>query len=351
MPDARATLGSDACNGLTRGQTWIARSLTGPGRAGRPSPLPRPYRRAIGYVVAVGGVAVTAAAFHPFRSWISPVSVGFTFLVAVVLAAAIGGFGPGVLASVLGFFTFNFLFLPPFDTFRVARPEYVVVLFVFLGLSVLVSGLLARARDRAEAAEAREAEIRMLFELSRDLVARLPGPEMYEATLHRLVKEFGYSAAALHVQEATAFHGLREQVTVGAPTGSIPAQWSPAEEQPPERLPLAVGGRVLGLIVLSGDRPPLTTAETRVLRAFCDQFALILERDRLLRAATEADLYRQSEGLRRSMLAAVSHDLRSPLSAIKASVTDLLAEDASRDPGYVAETLDAIRRRPSGSRT
>jgi two-component system sensor histidine kinase KdpD len=183
----------------------------------------------------------------------------------------------------------------------------------------------------------------MLFELSRDLVARMPGPEMYQAVLERLVREFGFSAAALHVQEATAFHGLREQVTVGAMPGEIPAQWNPMEERPPERLPLSVGGRVLGLIVLSGDRPPLTTAESRVLRAFCDQFALILERDRLLRAATEADLYRHSEGLRRSMLAAVSHDLRSPLSAIKASVTDLLAEDGSRDQAYVNETLDAIR--------
>ena len=90
----------------------------------------------------------------------------------------------------------------------------------------------------------------------------------------------------------------------------------------------------------TGPRSP--HAESRVLRAFCDQLALVLERDRLLRAATEAEVYRQTESVRRSLLAAVSHDLRSPLSAIKASVTDLIADV----PGTTAldrrEALEAI---------
>jgi two-component system sensor histidine kinase KdpD len=79
-----------------------------------------------------------------------------------------------------------------------------------------------------------------------------------------------------------------------------------------------------------------------VLRAFCDQFALVLERDRLLRTATDAEVFRQSDRVRRSLLAAVSHDLRSPLAAIKASVTDLLDDDADRDPQIVREALSSI---------
>ena len=79
--------------------------------------------------------------------------------------------------------------------------------------------------------------------------------------------------------------------------------------------------------MLVGERPPLDAPESRVIRAVCDQLALVLERDRLLRTATEAEIFRQTDQIRRSMLAAVSHDLRSPLAAIKASVTDLL------DPG------------------
>ena len=99
---------------------------------------------------------------------------------------------------------------------------------------------------------------------------------------------------------------------------------------------------MLGLVVLKGDRPPLTPAESRVLRAFCDQLALVLERDRLLRSATEAEVYRQTESVRRSLLAAVSHDLRSPLAAIKASVTDLLDEAPGTTAVDRREALEAI---------
>lgn len=99
---------------------------------------------------------------------------------------------------------------------------------------------------------------------------------------------------------------------------------------------------MLGLVVLKGERPPLTPAESRVLRAFCDQLALVLERDRLLRSATEAEVYRQTESVRQSLLAAVSHDLRSPLSAIKASVTDLLEEAPGTREQDRREALQAI---------
>jgi two-component system, OmpR family, sensor histidine kinase KdpD len=79
-----------------------------------------------------------------------------------------------------------------------------------------------------------------------------------------------------------------------------------------------------------------------VLQAFCDQFALVLERDRLVREATEAEVYRQTDQVRRSLLAAVSHDLRSPLAAIKASVTDLLGQDVEQDADYAREALESI---------
>ena len=102
-----------------------------------------------------------------------------------------------------------------------------------------------------------------------------------------------------------------------------PADWSDVLRHLPDRRP----SRVVELTV--GYRIPeqIMVLASRVLRAFCDQFALVLERDRLLDAATEAEAYRRTEHIRRSLLAAVSHDLRSPLAAIKASVTDLLGQD------------------------
>jgi two-component system sensor histidine kinase KdpD len=302
---------------------------------------PQPRRRAGGYAVAVVGTAALTIAFLPARADIAPLSQGFGYLVVVVFAAWVGGLLPGIVASIVASLSFNFFFLPPYDTFAVGRGEYVVVLFVFLGLSLLISWLLARWTERATAAEARENELKALQGLSAELVALLPGPEGYETVLAKLLALFAFSAGALFVRDESG--ELRERVTIGAD----PEELSPRAEPDPtprpiERLPLAVGGRELGLLVLRGEREPVTPAEGRVLRAFCDQFALVLERDRLLRTATEAEVFRQSDRVRRSLLAAVSHDLRSPLAAIKASVTDLLDDDADRDPQVVREALSAI---------
>jgi len=299
---------------------------------------------AVGYGVAVIGTIALTASLLPVRDQITPLSKGFGFLVVVVIAAAVGGLGPGIAASFLGFVTFNFFFIPPYGTFVIGSAENVVILFVFLGLSILISALLARATERAAAAEAREQELRTLQALSAELVAMVPGPETYGRILSHLLELFGFSAGALYVQDPVA-RELRERAIVGAPSGELTPHWDPAlHGHPPERLPLTVGRRNLGLFVLRGERPALSPAESRVLRAFCDQFALVLERDRLLGVATEAEVYRQSDQVRRSLLAAVSHDLRTPLAAIKASVTDLLEEDADHAAEDARESLQSINR-------
>ena len=301
----------------------------------------RPKRRVAGYVVAVVGPIALAFVLVPFRDSLRSSTVGFAFVVIVVIAASLGRVGPGIVASIEGFLIFNFFFLPPFGTFVIERPEDVTALFVFLGLSILISILFARAAERADAAEAREAELRTLQELSRDLVVQGPGEETYRALLEHLVGEFGFDAGSLFVQEQG--EGLVESMAVGAEAGTITPTWDPSSSgRAPERLPLSVGRRNLGLIVLVGERPPLDAPESRVIRAVCDQLALVLERDRLLRTATEAEIFRQTDQIRRSMLAAVSHDLRSPLAAIKASVTDLLDPEVERPPGEQLEVLRTI---------
>ncbi len=304
---------------------------------------PRPRRQAIAYAVAVGSTAALIALFLPLREDLEPLTKGFGFVVPVVAAAWIGGIGPGVLASLLGFVAFNFFFIPPYGTFVISKPEYVVVLFVFLALSVLIAILLGRSIERAAAAEAREAELRTLQDLSRELVMRGPGPEAYRQIIGHILEMFGYEAGALFVRDASNAGGLREEVAVACSPGEIVPEWDPrSAERPPERLPLSVGSNNVGLLVLRGSRPAPAASESRVLRAFGDQLALVLERDRLLRTATDAEVYRQTERLRQTLLAAVSHDLRSPLSAIKATVTDLLAEDVTRSSAERREALEAI---------
>jgi len=281
-----------------------------------------PRRRLAGCLVATAGTAALTAALLPFRNDIAPLSKGFGYLAVVVAAAAIGGLGSGIVASVLGFLTFNFFFLPPYNSFVIGSSEDIVVLFVFLGLSVLISAALAQARERADAAESREAELAGLQELSAQLVALGAGAGSYDAVLARVAELFDFSSARLVLDEA-------------APPAKPPAR-------PGSVLSLSVGGRLLGHLVLGGDRPVLTEAEGRVLRAFSDQLAVVAERDRLSKAAVEAQVYKETDHLRRSLLAAVSHDLRSPLAAIKASVTDLLGDDAEHGPDDLREALESV---------
>src|SRR6267378_5087851 len=269
-------------------------SVTGtmPGPRGRvPSLVSRltileARRRLAGYLIATVGTAALTAALLPFRNDIAPLSKGFGYLVVVVAAAAIGGLGSGIVASLLGFLTFNFFFLPPYDSFTIGRAEDIVVLFVFLGLSILISAALARASERAAAAESREAELASLQELSAQLVALDSGDGSYEAVLTRVAELFGLSSATLILDDAAV------------PSVPVEGQGTVLE--------LSVGGRFLGRLILEGERPSLTQAEGRVLRAFSDQLAVVAERDRLSKAAMEAQVYRETDHLRRSLLAAVS---------------------------------------------
>jgi two-component system sensor histidine kinase KdpD len=305
----------------------------------------RPRSRLLGWAIAAAGSIALTATLIPIRENLTPLSKGFFFLIVVVGAAWAGGLGPGILAAFLGFALFNFFFLPPYDTFVIARGEHVVVLFVFLGISVLISLAVARASERAEAAEGREAELRLLQDLSSTLVEIPPGAEAYRALLGQLLERFGFEAAALFVQDEGEVRGLREELTVGAEPGSIQVRSDPtAAGRPQERLALSIASRVVGLVVLCGDRSPLTPAESRVLRSVCDQLALVIERDRLLRTATRAEVYRQSDEMRRALLGAVSHDLRTPLAAIKTSVTDLLDEEVDHSDEDRLEALQAIDR-------
>lgn len=231
------------------------------------------------YALAVAAISVIVAAAQPIRESVDPVATGFGFLVLVVACVGLGGLGPGIAASVLGFAVFNFFFLPPFETLAIEKAHDGIVLVVFLGLSVLISVLVAKADARARAAEARAEELRRQQELSRILVEPQSGPRPYDGVLRVVVAMFGFLDGALYVQEG-ADRGLVEHATVGG-RGTVP----PTSGDGVERLPLNVGRRNLGLLVMRGIRDPLTPSERRILEAFGNQLALLLERDRVVRAS------------------------------------------------------------------
>lgn len=232
------------------------------------------------YVLAVAVTVAIVLAASAIRERIDPVATGFGFLVLVVACVGLGGLGPGIVASVLGFVAFNFYFLPPYETFVIGKAHDVIVLFVFLGLSVLISVLVARADARARAAEARAEELRRQQDLTRILIEPQQGQRPYEGVLRVVVAMFGFLDGALYVQEGPD-RGLVEHATVGGERGVVPLTAGDGVE----RVPLNVGRRNLGLLVMRGIRAPLSPSERRLLEAFGNQLALLLERDRVVRSA------------------------------------------------------------------
>jgi two-component system, OmpR family, sensor histidine kinase KdpD len=277
-------------------------------------------RRILWYVVAIVGPVLVALALIPSRVGLSHAIVAFALLAPVVAAAWLGGLGPGITAAVVGGGLFNLGFLPPYGTFTLERPEYVVVFLGFLAVAIAVSVLVGRARDRAAAAEAREAEVRLLLDVSRELVLAPERPDGLAPVASRAAARLGFAGAEL-----------------------LGADADPGDDAAALVMPLRVGDEQLGTLKLRGVPAVLTDREHRVLVAFADQLALALQADRLERTLREAEVHRRTDGLRRALLAAASHELKSPIAAITTAVTDVLEQGSDLDPAYVTEVLEDVR--------
>jgi two-component system sensor histidine kinase KdpD len=270
--------------------------------------VPWSSRRPItAWVVAVLGPLACSVAMLGWREGLAHTVVAFVLLVPVVMASWLGGVGPGIAAAVVSAALFNAGFLPPFGTFDLERTEYVVVFGVFLAISLLISGLVGVARDRAAAAEEREADLRLLFDLSHVLVTERS--EGLPVALGRAAERLGYVHATVQPRPAGAS---------GTP------------------FPLRVGATTVGTLTFIGDRPDLSAAEMRVVRTFADEVALVVQAERLGDELADADAYRRTEDVRRAMLAAASHELKSPIAAMMTSVSDVLGrerfdDDVARD--------------------
>ncbi|HEX6843632.1 MAG TPA: ATP-binding protein [Actinomycetota bacterium] len=271
------------------------------------------------YVGAILGPALVAWALLGWRDDLSQAIVAFALLVPVVASAWLGGLGPGVTAAAVGAALFNLGFLEPYGNFSLERPEYEVVFVGFLAIAGTISAFVGRARDRAAAAEAREQEVRLLLDVSRELVLAPERPEGLGPVASRAAQRLGFEGAELLSPDDDPGEGA------------------------PLIVPLRVGEETLGLLRLRGQPAGFTEREHRVLTAFADQLALAMQADRLERTLREAEVHRRTDGLRRALLAAASHELKSPIAAITTSVTDVLEQGREVDPDYVAEVLEDVR--------
>ncbi len=286
------------------------------------------------YVLACLLTMLATGVLFPLRSHIGPELVALLYLVPVAVSTVLWGLGPGIASAFLAFLSLNYFFIEPYYTFFVHHTQDLLGLVLFLGIAVGINQLLGWTRRNLAIAEVRQHEAMRLYELS----SLLSGIQEEEAIAHLL---------ATQIQEA--FQAERVEVLFEAESGSKPIQIA-GDNPPPGDLtpkptllvPLQSARNLLGEIRLWREASAFTTDEVRLLRAFAGQGVLALERAKLARAATQTRLLEESDRLKTAILSSVSHELRSPLAAIKAAVTSLRSGDVEWDSEATAELLAVI---------
>jgi two-component system sensor histidine kinase KdpD len=304
---------------------------------------------AIGSAAAVLLVAALGAVMFSVRSHLSVATTALVLVVPVVVGVAVGGFWAGVVAAAVGFLVYDFVFIPPYYTLSVGAAQNWAALGVYAVVMVLVARVFAQAnRARAEA-QWRAAEVRRLFDVSELLVRESSVDELLQRIVDVVLAAFELDGVALLMPV-----GDRLQLVAAAGATLTPReldQLSATVREPVsletatvqrgriQALALATSAGGIGLLALRGLSEDPRGHE--LLRAFANHLALALERSRLREQVVRAQLLEEVDRLRRSLVGAVSHDLRTPLATIKVSASTL-RDGASGVSGADIEELAGL---------
>ncbi|MFJ8149132.1 ATP-binding protein [Streptomyces sp. NPDC096094] len=248
------------------------------------------------------------------------------YLALTVAAALLGGLYPALASAAVGSLLLNWFFTPPVNRITIADPRNMLALAIFVGVALSVASVVDVAARRTHQAARLRAESEILSFLAGNV---LRGETSLEALLERVRETFGMESAALLERE-----GDVAPWTCAGRAGAGPPVRRPedADVDMPvgDHMALALTGRVL------------PAEDRRVLAAFAAQAAVVLDRRRLREEADRARALAEGNRIRTALLAAVSHDLRTPLAGIKAAVTSLRADDVAWSEEDEAELLEGI---------
>lgn len=305
-------------------------------------------RSVAGSVVAVVAVAGLGAVMFPIRSHLSVATTALILVVPVVLGVATGGLFAGFVATTTGFLVYDLVFIPPYYTLAVGASQNWVALGVYVLVTVMIAQVVGRldiaraeARDRASGA-------RRLLDISELLVRESSVSELLITIVTTVRQAFDLDGAALLMPVAGR---LTLAASSGVPLADTELQALSATYAAPvtlesgivqrgaiQAIALVVSGRAIGLLALRGLSG--VSRDRDLLRTFSNHLALALEREQLRDQALRAQLLEEVDLLRRSLVGAVSHDLRTPLATIKVSTSTLLDPDA---PVSREEELNLLR--------
>ena len=275
-------------------------------------------------LAAIG--AITAVDFHLH---VNHTTVALMFLVTVLLTSAYWGLRYAVVMALGATAAFNFFFLPPIGTFTIADPQNWVALFAFLVTALVASNLAERARREAEGAKQRRREVERLFSLSQRLLASENVLELLNTLPHYVQETFSVTSVVVMAADSpTVYRSSLDAKFEESVLRSTLLRGEPITQGGVSYGPLRLGMRAVGALGVTGDE---LSRET--LDALGSLAGLAIERARALEALSKNRAEQEHERLRTALLDSVTHEFRTPLTSIKASVTTLLSGGSLDEQG------------------
>jgi two-component system sensor histidine kinase KdpD len=284
--------------------------------------LPR-ERLILGWLLAGLAPPLLTFGLDEFRTDVGLSADLMLYLALTVAVSLTGGLWPALVSALAGGVLANYFFTPPLHTFGIAQPENVLAILVLLTVATAVSTVVDLAARRTLLATRARAEADTLALVAGSV---LRGADAVPALLDRVRETFGLTGVA-----------LRQRPASPQPSGPATSPGSSSSIKNEDTLIPVSDGLVL---VLHGHRLP--AEQLRVVTAIAVQLEALLERDRLREESRLAGQERERTAIRTALLAAVSHDLRTPLAGVKAAVSSLRADDIVLPPAEQGELLEVI---------
>lgn len=271
-------------------------------------------RRLGGFALALLGLPLLTWLLSALRSPESLVSDVLTFQLFVVVVALVGGIWPAVTVAALAGVALDFFFVAPLYTVTIADPLHLVALLIFLVVAVLVSLVVDQAASRSRAAKRSASEAETLATVAGSIIR---GENAVEALANRMRETFGMTSVTVTYHGATLYETASEDPTA--------RERSAAVDDESRRTVVELTNQ--GSVVLRGR--DLQASDRRILDAFVSQIEAALLQRELVVAAQELRPLEEADRLRTALLAAVGHDLRTPLSSATAAVSSLRSTDVA----------------------
>jgi two-component system, OmpR family, sensor histidine kinase KdpD len=325
-----------------------------------PQPTTRPpVARKREWVWSILVVSLCTGVAALMSSFFEPVDLVMVYLLGVVITASRTSTWPALFATLFSIAAFDFFFVPPYYTFAVNDIRHFVTFIVMFIISVVISRLTLRVRQQAEAARMRERRTAALYNLSRDLVRERGTKRLSEIAMKHISDVFDCQVAMLipdeqnrlapSVTAAFSFTPDQQEISV--------AQWVYEHRQPAGLgsdtlpgakalyVPLIASAGAMGVVGILPKTPisAFEPEQLHYLEVFANQTAIALERSFLGESAQRALLKAETESLRNTLLSSISHDLRTPLSAITGAASTLLQSDVTIDQQSRRDLLETIQ--------